>query len=72
MRRISTRDIKLFRDLHLDRFANLVLVRTAIDGVETDAIAVVRQDDNVQFLIFPLLVIVNSKLFAKMTPPTNE
>ena len=43
MRRISTRNIKLFRDLHLNRFADLALVRTAIDGVETDAIAVVRK-----------------------------
>ncbi len=53
MRRISTRDIKLFRDLHLDRFADLALVRIAIDGVETDAIAVVRQEDNGEFVIFP-------------------
>ena len=69
MRRISTRSIKLFRDLHLNRFADLALVRTAINGVETDAIAVVRNEDNGNFLVYPLLIIVNSKLFAKMTPP---
>ena len=65
MRRISTRNIKLFRDLHLNRFADLALVRTAINGVETDAIAVVRKEDNGAFLVYPLLIIVNSKIFDK-------
>ena len=69
MRKISTRNIKLFRDLHLDRFANLALVRTAIDGVEIDAIAVVKQADNGEFIICPMLIIVNSKIFANMNTP---
>ena len=72
MRRLSTRNIKLFRDLHLDRFADLALVRTAIAGVETDAVAVVRREDDGDFFIYALLIIVNSKLFAKMTQLTNE
>ena len=72
MKRISTRNIKLFRDLHLDRFANLALVRTAINGVETDAIAVVGQTDNEEFIICPMLIIVNSKIYANMTPPAQH
>ena len=69
MRRISTRNIKLFRDLHLDRFADLALVRTAINGVETDAIAVVRREDNEDYVVYPMLIIVNNKIYANMNPP---
>ncbi len=69
MKRISTRNIKLFRDLRLDRFADLALVRTAINGIETDAIAVVQRGGDDEFIMYPLLIIVNSKIFAKMTLP---
>ncbi len=68
MKRISNRSKKIFRTIGLQRFENLALVRTAINGHETDVIATITKEGS-DYIIDPLLLVVTKPIFRELTSP---
>jgi hypothetical protein len=69
MGQISARSKAMYRSLGLDQFSSLGLVRTALNGNETDAVAVIRRDENGDYSVEPILIVVTKRIFDQLLMP---
>ncbi len=69
MQQINKESIKLFHSLLLDRFTNLGLVRTELDGYEVDVVAAFEEDVEGGYTVQPLLLVVSKQLFERLKRP---
>lgn len=71
MNRVSDDSKRVFSQLGLNDFSNLAIVATEINGIDCDAIASITEDQ-AQYNIMPIAVIVNEALFQQLKNPESD
>ena len=69
---ITPESRKVFKDLGLEKYSNLGLIKTKLKGIDTDTIMAINPQmikGKKMYDIHPLAVIVNKKLMKELVPP---
>lgn len=69
---VAEASVDTFVQLGLDRFGNLNLVATEINGASCDLISVMEIDDEGTHFVTPIAILVNPDIFPMLVPPVED
>lgn len=73
MKSLTDKDIAMFKYITTSNDENIALVSSELDGKDVPVIARIEEDEDGEYKIIPLAILVNSdNIFGRLTNPTED